>query len=110
MSVKNRVLDIFDCPLPSTKLPTCADIVKAICFEISDSKISQKDAIDSVTKKVIELWQRAEIPIVSKQRIKAKISDYFAKYYALYKANSSRVAYNHQVQSFKVKNDSIVFI
>lgn len=105
MSVKNRVSGVLNCSLPFTKLPTYADIVSAVCFEINNQNISKKSAIDSITKQVNELWQRAQISTVSKQRVKARITDYFEKYYSLYKANASSRTYNDKVESFKVKYD-----
>lgn len=100
MASKNKVFGVLDCSLPSTKLPTCEDIIKAVCFERSDKRVTVKDAIDSVTKQVIELWQRADISTVSKRRVNARISDYFEKYTKLCYANTNRDS-NHE--SFKVK-------
>lgn len=85
-------------------------IVKAICFEISDRKITKKNAIYSITNQVNELWQRAEIPTVSKKRVKAKISEYFEKYYSLFKANSNSSAYIDKVKFFQVKYANNIFM
>lgn len=112
MSLINRVFGDLNCALPSTKLPLCADVIKAICFEISEKKVSKKDAIDTVSKQIIELWQCAEIPMVSKQRVRAKISDQYEKYYSVFKSNPIRINHTDKVESFKVKHDlkhSILF-
>lgn len=103
MSMENRVFGVFDCELPSTKLPTSSDVIKAICFEIKDKKNPKLSAIDSVSKQVNELWQRAGIPTVSKQRVKAKVTDQYKKYYSVYESNRIRTTYNALVESFKVK-------
>lgn len=103
MSNINKVFSVINCALPSEKLPTSADIIKAICFEMDDQKIIKKDAIDIITNQVNKLWQRAEIATVSKQRVKAKIGDYFEKYVALCYTHSSRSTFDDKLEPFKVK-------
>lgn len=101
MSSQNNIFGV-DCALPNTQLPTCADIIKAICFQTKNEKINKKEAIDSVTKQVNCLWQRSGISAVSSQRVKDKISVSFEKYRNLIHANSSRSTHNAKVESFKV--------
>lgn len=101
MSNQNKIFGV-DCELPNAQLPTCADIVKAICFQLKNEKINKKEAIDSVTGKVIGLWQRSGISAVSPQRVKCKISDFFERYRSLIHANVSRSTHIAKVESFKV--------
>lgn len=63
--------------LPSTKLPTISDVLKAIYFELK-VKLPAKDAIKIVANQIKGIWQNTTIPTLTVQRIVVKLTDLYA--------------------------------
>lgn len=101
-SKKLRILDETPSQIPSNKLPSNADIIKALFFEKQNANISKEASIKIVSNQVYELWHRAMIPIVSKQRLQEKLSDYYEEYSKLSKDKADRKSYDIRANNFKV--------
>lgn len=102
--IKVKILDEFALQIPSNKLPTKRDILKAICFEKQVKKCSYEGAVKVVVNQIDELWQMSGIPSVNKRTIQQNVSKYFFQnYQKLYKANSNRdKGLTVKLNSFKV--------
>lgn len=101
-SNKLRILDDFPSKIPANKLPTNADIIKAICFQKENTKTTKQDSVKVIANQVYELWKRTMIPVVSKERLDKKLSAYFEEYIKLSQSNTDRKSYGSKVDKFKV--------
>lgn len=79
-SKKLSILNDFHSQISSNKLPLNSDVIKAISYGKESAKISKEDAVKKVADQVLELWNRASIPIISKIRLRAKLHAYFEEY------------------------------
>lgn len=100
----NRIFDSLNVPIQSNLLPTISDVIKAICFERKNKKVSKKDGINFVANKVFGLWKKTGIPFVSMRRVKAKVEEYFNRYDALFGSVPSRTKTKSNVKEFKVRH------
>ena len=71
--------------LPSIRLPTVADVMKYYNFIRYSQKQGKKEphlneAVPLVVHKVVNIWQSASIPTVSKERITVLIKQLLEKY------------------------------
>lgn len=98
-----RILCEFPCELPSSQLPTNADVLKAIYFEQESNKITKEAAINVVAQQISEIWQSAKIPIVSLRTIKQKLKKYFGNYYKLVVSDVSRNKNEEKKIVFRVR-------
>lgn len=94
-----QILDEAPSKLPSTKLPTIGDVLKAIYFEQERTK---EAAIKTVAKQIEVLWQNSTIPTISSQRIVAKLTELFETHYKLSHAVSTPMTEEKKL-SLKVK-------
>lgn len=101
-SKKLKILDEVSSQIPSNKLPTNADVIKAISFEKENANISKDDSIKIVLNQIDELWKRAMIPVVTKQRVKKKLSAYFDEYSKLCTSDPNRKSLDMAMHNFKV--------
>ena len=101
-SNKLHILNEFPTKIPSNKLPSNADIIKAIQFEKESANISTEAAVKIVANQVNELWQRAQIPVVGERRVNRQLIEYFEDYLKLYRSDSNRKSYDAKVAKFKV--------
>lgn len=100
--MKLKILDDYPSQISSNKLPSNGDIIKAISFEKESAKISTNDAIKIVTSQMIELWKRAAIPIITKQRLNEKLVAYFDEYTKLHQSDDKRTSFDANLNKFKV--------
>lgn len=106
--------DLF--PSDSTFLPTYEDIIR--CYQSTRLQIkgegskepSSKSVAALVANKVIHIWDRASIPIVSLDRVIAMILCYNSKYKNLIKPVKRRNTPFLQSKLGKFKNDAANFI
>lgn len=101
-SNKLKILDEVAAQIPSNRLPTNADVIKAIYFEKDSATISKDDSIKIVLNQIDELWKRAAIPTVSKQRFKKKLITYFEEYSKISQDRTDRKSYDIKANNFKV--------
>lgn len=102
-SNKLKILDDFPSKIPTNKLPSNADIIKAICFERdSAGRNSIPASIKVVQNQVYGLWQKAMIPIIGKKRLRVKLNAYFDEYSKLCNSDTSRKSHKIKLNKFKV--------
>lgn len=91
-------------------LPTNGDVLKACLWHRFDLKTSAKEPDNSVVfpkviSKLIEVWNTASIPIVSKERIKAKLTAYYGKYKYLlghYQERRNHLTFKTKLEIFQI--------
>lgn len=101
-SHKLHILNEFPSKIPSKKLPSNADIIKAIQFEKESANNSTEAAVKIVANQVNELWQRAQIPVVGERRINRQMTECFDDYLKLHQSDANRESYDAKVTTFKV--------
>lgn len=103
---KIKFLNEFSATLPTRKLPTNREIIKAIYFESENLNISKENAAKVVAKQVCELWKYTNIPCATNRRVKDKVEKYLQSYNQLLKIDSTRaesVKTIQRLQSFSLK-------
>lgn len=90
--------------LVQNELPTFGAILRAYLWQRHDIKTTAKDPphkliTESLTSKLINIWQSSSIPIVSRKRIYDMISTLHSQYKSLLKVNKNR----RNSDSFKKK-------
>lgn len=101
-ATKIKVLNEFSAALPTRKLPTNREIIKAIYFESENLDISKEKAGKVVAKQVGELWKITNIPCVSNRRIKDKVEKYLGSYKQLLKIDSTRAESAKAIQRLQL--------
>ena len=88
---------IFGKPNDQTNrcLPTYSDVMKCYLFERMNTKTSAKqpslkDCIEAIIMKLISIWNRSPIPIVTEKRIYDMLKAYHSKYRSILKPFKSR--------------------
>lgn len=98
----NRVFGEFDTPISPNVLPTHCDVVKAICYQRRENKITKKNAIKFVVKQVIDIWKSSGIPTVSFRRVSIKVETYYQKYDDVSKSDARRLNTKIKMDLMKV--------
>lgn len=88
--------------LPSNILPTKEQVIRAICFEKEENKIEYKSAIKRVSIDIIQLWEKASVPVVSEKGVSNKVSRCFNNYIKIKNGNSSSSVLQQKAKDFKV--------
>ena len=105
---------VFDLPkeLSGTNLPSYSDVMRFYFWANDDcmnrSSTKHLETVTSITDKVVscveEIWNKASIPIVSRNRILQMIRNYYDKYLKLlkhFKERHNEDKYNEKINRFK---------
>lgn len=66
---KIKILDVFPSKLNFDVLPLNCEILQAIYYEKYNKSVTYDTAIKTVSNQIIEIWQRARIPIVTERSL-----------------------------------------
>lgn len=101
---EKKLKNLFGFPskFRSSKLPTNADVLKAVYFELENHNSSLKNAIKAVVDQIDELWKTTDIPIKCKKTIERRVNSYFEKFLKVSKSDKNHAASQVKQKSFKV--------
>lgn len=97
-----NISEEFAQQIPNSKLPSKADILKAILFEKENRKVSYDDSIKIVSGQVSALWQSSKIPAVIERTIFHRLTAYLKEYLKMCKIPSGRTNRKVKEDLFKV--------
>lgn len=102
--------------LGDRQLPTIKDVIKYILFVKHDLKLkyngkdpSNSDTFAIVSEKICDIWTKASIPIVTKERIIQLQKQHFEKYLHLkrYPKNKRSDSYENKLKCFSVLSEKL---
>lgn len=111
---------VFDCPifgspkdLPNNKLPTGEEVLRScfqerysVALEINNISVSFKQVAQTVTNKLIGLYQRSSIPTVTDKRVTQLVTALYDKYSNFkrsYNRDRNKESFKKKVNDFKQK-------
>lgn len=92
-----------------SKLPTSADVIKAISYEKYHVKHSNENSIQIVVNQISELWYRTSVPIVSERRLKQKVTNLYGDFQKLSHCDLKRQSNIQKINLFKVRFHNLSF-
>lgn len=97
-----KIIERVPTKLLSKSLPTNQDVIRAIHFIKRKEDKTYKEAIKSVIESIVNIWNRASLPIVNIKTITDKLSSYHQNYLTLSHSDSTRKNHKAKVNKFKV--------